>query len=119
MTCRFESGIDNVRLQQGQPLMDPRQTVQQGRGQMAIPPPREGQFHQQQQHYRQKFPVCLDGKLVISPGQLPFLLPDTACYWDGRSSGIQEDRSPKSAGTTCEPGLALRGKSFGPQKSQR
>ncbi|EAA36305.2 hypothetical protein NCU01910 [Neurospora crassa OR74A] len=54
----------------GQPLMDPRQTLQgMGRGQMPMPPPGQGQFSQQQ--YRQQFPVGPDGKLVIFPGQLP------------------------------------------------
>ncbi|KAK3354484.1 hypothetical protein B0H65DRAFT_414845 [Neurospora tetraspora] len=54
----------------GQPLMDPRQTLQgMGRGQMAMPPPGQGQFPQQQ--YRQQFPVGPDGKLLIFPGQLP------------------------------------------------
>ncbi|KAH7628396.1 hypothetical protein B0T09DRAFT_267642 [Sordaria sp. MPI-SDFR-AT-0083] len=60
----------------GQQLMDPRQTLQgMGRGQMAIPPPGQGQVPQQQQQqqhqYRQQFPVGPDGKLVVFPGQLP------------------------------------------------
>ncbi|KAK3948049.1 hypothetical protein QBC32DRAFT_269638 [Pseudoneurospora amorphoporcata] len=60
----------------GQPLMDPRQTLQQGmgRGQITMPPPGQGrspQQQQQQQQYRQQFPVGPDGKLLIFSGQLP------------------------------------------------